>query len=79
MHLSPYLALLGICAWAAPVEQAPLAGKGASRPQVFRAKTNTPYTPDHRDPYDRKVDPTKDKLNPLPWVSQVLSYVANYC
>ncbi|KAL1602479.1 hypothetical protein SLS60_005895 [Paraconiothyrium brasiliense] len=65
MYLSSYLALLGVCGgvWAAPVEQAPLAGNGA--PRVFRSKT--PYTPGYRDPYDRKVDSIGDKLNPLPW------------
>lgn len=66
MHISSYLALLGICGgvWAAPVEQKPLTANGA--PRVFRSKS--PYTPDHRDPYDRKVDSIGDKLNPLPWV-----------
>lgn len=67
MHLSSYLALLSICSagWAAPVDQTPLAAKGA--PRVFRSKS--PYTPEHRDPYDRKVDSIGNKLNPLPWVS----------
>lgn len=77
MHFSSYLALLGACGgvWAAPVEQAPLAGNGA--PRVFRAKT--PYTRDHRDPYDRKVDSIGDKLNPLPWVSQFPLLVTINC
>lgn len=26
-----------------------------------------PYTPGHRDPYDGKVDPIGDDLDPLPW------------
>lgn len=26
-----------------------------------------PYTPGHRDPYDRKIDPIHDGLDPLPW------------
>lgn len=29
--------------------------------------TNKPFTPGHRDPYDRKVDPLPDKLQPLPF------------
>jgi hypothetical protein len=77
MHLSSCLALLGACggAWAAPLEQAPLAGNAA--PRVFRAKT--PYTPHHRDPYDRKVDSIGDKLNPLPWVRQAPLPVTSDC
>ena len=27
----------------------------------------TPYTPEHRDPYDRAVDPISEDLDPLPW------------
>lgn len=27
----------------------------------------TPYTPEHRDPYDVAIDPVKDDLDPLPW------------
>lgn len=67
MHFSSYLGLLGVCSgvWAAPVEQQPLAEKGA--PRVFRSKS--PYTPGSHDPYDRKVDSIGNKLNPLPWVS----------
>lgn len=26
-----------------------------------------PYTPDHRDPYDKAVDAIGEKLDPLPW------------
>lgn len=26
-----------------------------------------PYTPDHKDPYDRAVDSVGDDLDPLPW------------
>ncbi|PFH62792.1 hypothetical protein XA68_11804 [Ophiocordyceps unilateralis] len=29
--------------------------------------TGTPYTPDHRDPYDSKIDPVGQNLDPLPW------------
>jgi hypothetical protein len=29
--------------------------------------TNKPFTPGHRDPYDRKVDPIPDRLEPLPF------------
>jgi len=30
-------------------------------------KSNGPYTPDHRDPYDRKVDSYGEDLQPLPY------------
>lgn len=30
-------------------------------------QTSKPFTPGHRDPYDRKVDPIPDKLQPLPF------------
>lgn len=29
--------------------------------------TNEPFTPGHRDPYDRKVDPISEDLEPLPF------------
>ena len=62
MHVLSFLVLLGICSssWAAPVEQKPLAGTREHRGKL--------YTPEHRDPYDRKVDATGKKLHPLPYV-----------
>ena len=30
-------------------------------------QASKPFTPGHRDPYDRKVDPIPDKLEPLPF------------
>lgn len=61
MHLSSLL-VLGISAgaWAAPVDQQPLAE---------HEQRADPYTPDYRDPYDRKVDATAEKLQPMPYVS----------
>jgi hypothetical protein len=29
--------------------------------------SGTPYTPEHRDPYDHAVDPVTEDLDPLPW------------
>jgi hypothetical protein len=70
MHLSSLLVVVGLCgALAAPVDQQ------QQQPQIFRKNDNTqqpqaanPYTPDYRDPYDKKVDAEGRKLQPLPWV-----------
>lgn len=35
--------------------------------QVPIKAPNHPYTPEHRDPYDRKVDSVGENLQPLPW------------
>jgi hypothetical protein len=35
--------------------------------QVPIKAPNHPYTPQHRDPYDRKVDSVGQDLEPLPW------------
>ncbi|KAH8766188.1 oxalate decarboxylase family bicupin [Diaporthe sp. PMI_573] len=44
---------------------------GLELPDKFLTSKKTskqnPYTPDFRDPYDGKVDPVKDDLDPLPW------------
>jgi len=44
---------------------------GLELPDKFLTSKKTskqnPYTPDFRDPYDGKVDPVKDNLDPLPW------------
>jgi hypothetical protein len=68
MHPSTLYVVLAACgALAAPVEQQPLAGK-AKAPAPQRVN---PYTPDYRDPYDKKVDAIGDKLDPLPWASSL--------
>lgn len=66
MHFSPLLVVLGACSGvsAAPVEQQPLTGNGR-----HAGPHGKPYTPEHRDPYDGKIDAIGDKLQPLPWVS----------
>lgn len=44
---------------------------GLELPEKYLTSKKTskqnPYTPDFRDPYDNKVDPVKDDLDPLPW------------
>lgn len=39
---------------------------GKPLPGKYR-KNASPYTPDHRDPYDRAVDSVGKDLDPLPW------------
>lgn len=41
--------------------------KGSSSSSSSSSSSGTPYTPDHRDPYDHAVDPTSEDLDPLPW------------
>jgi hypothetical protein len=66
MHSSTLFVVLAACgALAAPVEQQPLAPTGSAP-----GRADNPYTPGHRDPYDKKVDTIGDKLDPLPWVSR---------
>jgi hypothetical protein len=67
MHSSTLFVALAACgALAAPVEQQPLAPIG-SAPE----RADNPYTPGHRDPYDKKIDTISDKLDPFPWVSRL--------
>ena len=67
MHLSSFIVALGACgALAAPVEQQPLPGN--LRHHAGPHKVVDPYTPDDRNPYDKKVDAQGNKLHPLPWV-----------
>lgn len=44
---------------------------GLELPEKYRtsakAAKNVPYTPEHRDPYDRAIDPDRDDVDPLPW------------
>ncbi|KAF2129051.1 Bicupin, oxalate decarboxylase/oxidase [Dothidotthia symphoricarpi CBS 119687] len=65
MHLPSLLVALGVCACAAPVDQKPLAAN--VRHHAGPHKVQDPYTPDYRDPYDKKVDAETNKLQPLPW------------
>lgn len=68
MHLSSFIIVLGACgALAAPVDQQPLPGN--VRHHAGPHKVVDPYTPNNRDPYDKKIDAQADKLHPLPWVS----------
>lgn len=69
MLLSSFIVALSTCGvLAAPVEQQPLPGN--VRHHAGPHKVVDPYTPDNRNPYDKKVDAQGDKLNPLPWVSR---------
>ncbi|KJZ76105.1 Oxalate decarboxylase oxdC [Hirsutella minnesotensis 3608] len=36
-------------------------------PLVDSKSSGVPYTPGHRDPYDSKVDPIRENLDPRPW------------
>lgn len=43
---------------------------GLELPDKFKTSAkpaNKPYTPGHRDPYDRAINPDKDGLDPLPY------------
>lgn len=47
---------------------------GLELPEKFISKgdkkpygSTRPYTPEHRDPYDKAIDSFGDKLDPLPW------------
>ena len=51
--------LLPALGLAAPVKQHPL------------GSSHGPYTPNHKDPYDRKVDSVGQGLYPEPYVSQL--------
>ena len=71
MRFLSFAAALGVCGsvLGAPVEQKPLASSDRG-PRVFKTGASSrPFTPGHRDPYDRKVDAPGNKLHPLPWVS----------
>lgn len=58
MHLSSVLAVLSY------------GGAALAAPLVVQPDPSAkPYTPEYRDPYDRKIDAVADKLQPLPWVS----------
>ena len=39
----------------------------ASKANGVNSIGGKPYTPGHRDPYDSKVDPITDDLDPRPW------------
>lgn len=40
---------------------------GKPLPGKYRNAGAPPYTPGHRDPYDRAVDPIGEDVDPLPW------------
>lgn len=66
-----FLLLLGAGSGrAVPVNQAPLAEIGRHAGPHGKAP---PFTPEHRDPYDKKVDSIGEKLEPLPWVGDLIS------
>lgn len=68
MHFPTLVVALGVCGvWAAPVDQQPLVETAGHRAGPHRVVN--PYKPGYHDPYDRKVDPQADKLQPLPYVS----------
>ncbi|PNY29683.1 Oxalate decarboxylase OxdC [Tolypocladium capitatum] len=63
--------LAGLCA-ALPHQDSPRQRllNGLALPDGLASKnpaSGRPYTPGHRDPYDGKVDPIGDDLDPLPW------------
>jgi hypothetical protein len=66
MHLPSLLVALGVCAWAAPLDQQPLAGNG--RKHAGPHKVKDPYKPGYYDEWDRKIDSQGDKLTPEPVV-----------
>ena len=40
---------------------------GKPLPAKYRKTSASPYTPDHRDPYDGAVDSIGKDVDPLPW------------
>ena len=61
------LASLGL---AVPVQDSPRQRllDGKPLPAKYRKSSSAPpYTPDHRDPYDRAVDSIGEDVDPLPW------------
>ncbi len=73
MLLKSFIVALGAsAALAAPVEQQPL--KGNVRHHAGPHKVTDPYTPDNRNPYDKKIDSQGEKLHPLPWVRTSLHH-----
>jgi hypothetical protein len=79
MHLPSLLVTLGVCsAWAAPVEQQPLAGSG--RKHAGPHKVKDPYSPSYRDEWDRKIDSQGNKWSPEPNVGSCNIYgTMNLC
>lgn len=58
-QLASALLLAASASYASPVRQHPIVHKEDAKP----------YTPDNRDPYDRKIDTWKEGIQPLPIVS----------
>lgn len=71
--LLPQLLVAASLAYAVPHRDSPQQRlqAGLELPEKYLTSKKTPkqnpYTPDFRDPYDSKVDPVKDDLDPLPW------------
>ncbi|KAK3311083.1 RmlC-like cupin domain-containing protein [Chaetomium strumarium] len=61
--------LLAAAACAVPVQDSPRQRllDGKPLPAKYRKNAAPPYTPGHRDPYDRAVDAIGKKLDPLPY------------
>jgi hypothetical protein len=68
MHLPSVLVALGVCAaWAAPLDQQPLASNGRKHAGPHQVKN--PYKPGYYDEWDRRIDSQGDHLSPEPLVS----------
>jgi len=73
MHVSILLlALTGHLCSAIPVQDGPQQRllNGLQLPTSYESVTGggrTPFTPGHRDPYDKAVDTVGEGLDPLPW------------
>jgi oxalate decarboxylase family bicupin protein len=66
MRLSSFFIALGAAGTlAAPVEQPSLPGSVPGQHHAGPHKVTGPYTPDNRNPYDKRVDAQGDKLHPL--------------
>lgn len=61
--------LLASQAVSVPVQDSPRQRllDGKPLPGKYRKTAAPPYTPDHRDPYDRAVDSIGKDVDPLPW------------
>jgi oxalate decarboxylase family bicupin protein len=73
MHAPTQLLLLGAAlsqlSSAVPVEDSPRQRllKGLPLPEKYRLGSAPPYTPGHKDPYDKAVDAIGEDIDPLPW------------
>lgn len=75
MHLSSSFLLLAVAALSElgltiPVQDSPRQRllDGLQLPASYRKpKVAPPYTPGHKDPFDKAIDTVGSKLDPLPW------------